>query len=89
MRIIEIIWCHCTFDECVLMQGQQLDLVATSELASKVTLPSISKDVIDALNTPRTVVSSVARGFLPNLDASAKPPANGISLTLNVTEVSY
>ncbi len=61
--------------------------MASSELASKVTLPSLTKDVLDALRAPTNVVSSVARGFLPTLDASAKPPANGISLALNVTEV--
>lgn len=66
---------------------QKLDLVASSDLASKVTLPSLSKDVIDALSIPKTVVSSVANGFLPTITASAKPPANGVSLTLNVTSV--
>ena len=69
------------------MQTQKLDLVASSELASKVTLPSLRQNVIDALQVPKTVVSSVARGFLPTIDASAKPPANGITLALNVTQV--
>ncbi len=69
------------------LQGQTLDLVESSALASKVTLPSISKDVLDALQVPRTVVSSVANGFLPTIDASTKPATSGATLTLNVTEV--
>ncbi|BDA47385.1 probable inactive purple acid phosphatase 27 [Coccomyxa sp. Obi] len=68
-------------------QAQTLDLVASSALASKVTLPSLSKDVIDALQVPKTVVSSVANGFLPTITASAKPATSSATLTLNVTEV--
>lgn len=69
------------------LQAQTLDLVASSALASKVTLPSLSKDVIDALQAPKTVVSSVTNGFLPTMSASAKPATTGATLTLNVTEV--
>jgi hypothetical protein len=56
-------------------------------LASTKNLPILPADIVDSLTLPSRAAEAVAGKFLPFLPSSARPPANGISLIVNVTEV--
>jgi len=57
-------------------------------LSSTLTLPNLPSEVINGIVDSTNKIEKTASGFVPFLHGEAKAPANnGISLTLNVTEV--
>ena len=67
---------------------EQLVAEATA-LSSSLTLPDLSSEIVNGIMDSTKKVEKTAAGFVPFLHNTATaPPNNGISLTLNVTEVS-
>ena len=67
----------------------QTSLVAeATALSSSLTLPDLSSEVVNGIIDGTKKVETAASGFVPFLHNTATaPPNNGITLTLNVTEV--
>ena len=64
-------------------------LEEAKSLSSGLTLPNLSSDAINTIVASTNKLERKASGFVPFMHGSAKAPANnGITLTLNVTEVS-
>ena len=63
-------------------------LEEAKSLSSGLTLPNLSSDAINTIVASANKLERKASGFVPFIHGSAKAPANnGITLTLNVTEV--
>ena len=67
---------------------EQLVAEATA-LSSSLTLPDLSSEIVNGIMDSTKKVEKTAAGFVPFLHNTATaPPNNGITLALNVTEVS-
>ena len=63
-------------------------LEEAESLSTGLTLPNLSSEAINRIVASANKLERKALGFVPFMHGSAKGPAdNGITLTLNVTEV--
>lgn len=68
---------------------QETLVTEATALSSTLSLPQLSSDIVNGILDSTKKVETTAAGFVPFLHNTATaPPNNGISLTLNVTEVN-